>query len=144
MPMMSSSGASLLVPLLFVGCAQSPAPITPPSAPAAPAPSKATLVQEDEPQSPQARVPATEPTTDVPSSGSVTLKGLTIRVSDIMVKHLNTGGEMLRATGHLSAGGKAIEHVFHSDGDTFAWNGYLIEMRGGSNEAAGFAVVRTR
>jgi len=65
-----------------------------------------------------------------------------IRVTDIVVKRMNTGGEMLRATAHLSAGGKHVEQTFYSDETAFEWNGFLIEMRGGSNEAAGFAVVR--
>ncbi len=150
------------VPVLFLlafGCspAVAPTPAAPPPAPAPRVVAESAPAEEIPAPSSQAsdvsdlsvpvassgqRVPRTEPTTYVPTKGSFTHQGLTLRVTEIMVKRTMDGNESLRASAHLSAGGKHVDRAFDADQAAFAWNGYLIELRDGSKEAAGFAVIR--
>lgn len=74
----------------------------------------------------------------------VFLEGLVVSLVGVEVKQDSDGREVLRAELRLQTSPESEERVesFHGEGSLVVFAGHLVEVRGGSKEAVGVAVLR--
>ncbi len=70
-------------------------------------------------------------------------EGLEVEVSSLEVKQDLDGREVLRTELALRAGEHSDSASFSGDDRVVAFAGYHVQVRGGSREAVGLAVIRT-
>jgi hypothetical protein len=70
------------------------------------------------------------------------IEGLELYVSSLEVKLDTDGREVLRAELRLKAGGEARDASFSGEGRIESFAGYHVQVRGGSRQSVGVAVIR--